>query len=288
MAKFAQKAPVFIFFSFLFVLPLSHLYGSGARQPDIAKADELIDNKFYDEAILILTDFTRRNPNYLDETQKRFRRIFQIREEFNRVADELINILIEEPENDEKILELTLKLYTLEHEDSPLMISFVAHTHEIAKFNVNRNMLYEIMTRARGQIDAKDYYAALRVYTEGFALMSDDFYSSSLREDKKNETRQETQNILSMLNSYNQASADLNDLSSAYISAIEQKNAQGFLDTAENLIPALDNFTNLRYTLDTAADFFNKTLNEIRSADPETGDRNHLAFVMTLMNGRAN
>ena len=288
MAEFALKTPVLLFFSFFLLAPLSPLFGSGRQQQELIRADELIDNRYYEEAILLLSDFTRRNPDYLDETQKRFRRIFQIREEFNSIADELINVLIEEPENDEKILELTLQLYTLENEDSPLMINFVARTHEIAKFNVNRNILYDIMARARSQIDSGNNYSALRTYTEGLVLMRDEFYSSNLQEDKKNETRRETDNIYSMLDFYNQASLLIKDLSSDYISAIGQRDIQGIIDIAEDLTPALNDYINLKHILDTAAGSFSRTLNEIRISDPDIGDRNHLAFVMVLMNGRAN
>ena len=287
MSEFARKVSFFSLFSLLFLMPYSLLFGSGGQQQDLVRADELIDNKYYEEAIMLLSDFTRRNPDYLDESQKRFRRIFQIREEFNSIADVLINTLIEEPENDEKILELTLQLYTLENEDSPLMISFVARTHEIAKFNVNRNKLLEIMARARSQIDAGNNYPALRTYSEGFALMRDEFYAGNFPEVKKNETRQETENILSMLNSFNQASVNIKDLSSDYISAIEQRDIRGILETADEFTPALNDFIDLKYTLDTAVSSFSRTLNEIRAADPDIGDRNHLAFVMVVMNGRS-
>ena len=220
MAKFALRPIIFSIFACFLLLLVDPVYGSGNRERELSRADELIEMREFDEAILLLTDFARRNPGQFEEAQKRLRRIAQIRDEFNQTADELIYTLLEHPDEDEKIFELTRRLYTLENENNPLLVNYLSRTREIAAFNVYRNRLRSIMERGRDFLDSGDSVAAIFVYAEGLDFMREEFYFSGFGEEIENNVRRETDNLNSILVSFRQATELLNLISEEYITAL--------------------------------------------------------------------
>ena len=121
--KSSLKILIFcVFVPLWFLGSLPAVYAAGRQDQALARADELIQEKRYDDAILILSGFSRRNPVYFDQAQRRLRQIYRARDEFNRVGEELVNTLLNEPDNSEKILDLTRHLEELESSTSPLFI----------------------------------------------------------------------------------------------------------------------------------------------------------------------
>jgi len=275
------------FFSLLFTFfTLTPVYGGGGRDSDLSKADALINEREYDKAILILTDFARRNPHRFDQAQQRLRRIYQIREEFNRCADELILTLLNEPENNEKILELSKKLYSLENENSLLLENFVSRTLEIAQFNANRNTLRDILEKGRGFLDKGDSFSAIQKYAEGMSLMRDEFYASGFPEFVQREVRTETERVNSVLASFQTAHTQMTALSAELDRGISSGDLNRITQLIDRLIPALDRFIRLKNDLYTAVIVFERNLSRIQIDRPELGDRNHLAFLSVIIRGR--
>lgn len=287
MENCARRSTIYTILVFLWLFTaLSPVYGRGGRDAALTKADELITEKEYEEAILVLTDFARRNPDRFDRAHERLRRIYLIREEFNNTADELIETLINEPENDEKILALSSHLYTLEKEDSPLLVRFVARTREIAQFNVNRNNLRNILERGRELLDNGESVAAMQTYSGGMGFMRDEFFSAGYSTEIENEVRRETERINSILASFQQAGSQMEAISTEYVRAINAGDPARIPEITNRLTPAMDRFIALKQELYIAADTIERNLESIRAIDPETGDRNHLAFLSVLIHGR--
>ncbi|MCL2765819.1 MAG: hypothetical protein FWD40_11170 [Treponema sp.] len=286
MAKFAHRLTIFILFAVLFLLAAYPVFSGGGREPDLARADELIENRRLDQAILVLTEFARRNPSKFEDAQQRLRRIYRIRDEFNRTADELIATLIVEPENDDKILALSRHLYTLEHEDSPLLINFVARTREIAQFNVNRNHLRGILERGRLLLDRGESFAALQTYAEGMDFMRIEFFAARFGDSIDNEVRRETESVESMLASFQQISSQMGAISAELIRAVNSGELTGIPEITGRLTAAMDRFIAQKQRLYTSLNSFERILDNIRSVNPEMGDRNHLSFLTVLMRGR--
>ena len=287
MPKYARNSAVFYFLAALLLFSAVPLFGSGGSDRDLARADQLIDNLQYEEAILILTDIARRDPNQFDRVQERFRKIYQIEEEFNRIANELIEVIIYEPENNEKILNLSDQLYALQHSDSLIMRNFISRTRELAQFNINRNLLREIMERGRRHLDNGDSYAALLTYSEGMSFMRDEFFTGGFGADINNEVLRETESVYSMITAYMRTSEPLSSLSVELIAALNSGDLNNIYLTTEKLIPAMNSFINLKQNLFASVNTLDRILGEIRKNDPDMGDRNHLAFVSILIRGRS-
>ncbi|WP_461256243.1 hypothetical protein [Treponema sp. R80B11-R83G3] len=276
-----------IFAIFLQCAAITPLFGGGMQDADLSKADALIKNKKYDEAISILSAFARRNPDKLDLAQKRMRKIYQLQDDFNRSADELINTILNDPQNAEKILELTNRLYSLESDKNPILENFVSRTQEIAQFNVNRNRLASIMERGRELLDKGDCAAAIQVYAEGMDFMRDEFFAAGYGADIENEAIAQTERVNSILASFQQTSSQMGAISAEMIRVINSGGVVGISETADRLASSADGFIALKQELYAADAVFAGILNVIRAREPEIVDRNHISFIRISINGRA-
>jgi len=287
MAKFVHRLIILLFFSVFFLVSVSPIFGAGGKDADLVRADELIKNKQHDEATLILTEFARRNPDRFDEAQQRLRKIYKIREEFNRTADELIKTITDDPGNNEKIIALSNKLHSLERDDSPLLVNFVSRTKEIAQFNLNRNKLRSILTRGRALLDKGDAVAAIAVYAESMEIMREEFFAANYGSNIESDVRRETERVNTTIQNFQQASAQLNTISTEMIRFINAGDMARINETYTRLAPAMDRFIALKQNLYTTINTFNRNLNIIRAREPDMVDRNHLSFFLYGLNGRS-
>ena len=262
------------------------VYGRGRQEQELSRADALIEAKEFDEAILYLTDFARRNPDRFDEAHSRIQAILGIREEFNRVADELIETLINEPENDEKLFALSERLYELENPNSPLLINFISRTREIAFFNISRNSLWEIMEAARTYLDNGDYSQAMQTYSTGLGFMREEFFTSGFGWEIEQTVIRETERINSMIANFHETGMQMEVISGEIVHAINTENTEALAGIMIRLDSVIDRFIYLRRELFSASVIYRQMLDIIRTERPEMGDRNHLVFLSTVINGR--
>jgi len=275
-----------IFSIFLLFTAETALFAGGGMEPDIIKADTLIKDKEYDQAILILSDFARRNPDKFDLAQKRLRVIYQLRDDFNRTADELIYTLLNDSGNAEKILELTRQLHALEKAESPLLANYLSKTMEIAQFNVNRNRLLSILERAREFLDSGDCNSAILVYAEGMDFMRDEFFTAGYGTGVENEVRRETERMNNVIASFQQRSSQMGTLAADMVRALNAGDIARANEITGRLNAAMDSFIALKQELYAVNNIFSRILNQIRLNNPEMIDRNHLSFMQIILHGR--
>ena len=287
MTKNASKITIFSFFACIWLVSaIVPVYGAGSRDADLIRADQLIENKEYDRAILLLTGYARRNPDNFDQAQVRINRIYLIREEFNKTADLLIYVLLNDHENAEKILELTTKLQSLENENAPILVNFLARIHDIALFNVSRNQLRATLERGREMLDRNDYEAALAVYAGGMATMRDEFYSANYGASVHNQARQEIERINTVIAAFRQTSGQLESVTAELTRAVNSGQHTRVSEIMTRLVPIMDRFIGQKQILYASAVVLERILLDLQRADPDMGDRNHLAFVIRVIQGR--
>ena len=272
---------------FLLFTAISPVFGGGGRDAALSKADALIKVKEYEEAILILTNFSRNNPDRFDKAQDRLRKIYKLRDEFNRTADELILTLLNEPENNEKILALSRKLYSLEKADSPLLVNFVSRTREISEFNVTRTNLRSILEKGRELLDKNDGAAAIQTYGSGMYFMRDDFFAGGYGEAIENEVLRETERVNSILASFPQVNSQIISLALELTRAISTGDMLRINQAITRLPPGIDRLTELKNDLYDAANSFDRILTRLQANNPELLDRNHLSFLLVIISGRS-
>jgi hypothetical protein len=286
MIKCVHKPAYLFFLAVLLFAVIVPVFGRGGQESDLARADEFISNREFNEAMLLLSDFSRRNPDHFDSAQMRLQRIFQTSDEFADTIDELIDILMNDPENNERILYLTRHLYTLEHESHPIMVHFVARTREIAQFNINRVRLRRILERGRYYLDIGDSLAAFQTYADGMDFMREEFFLSGYGVNIENEVRRETERVNMTLAAFQNVGTQLAVISEEYVRVVNAGDLARVGEISNRLTPAMDRFIALKQELYSSANVFERILNGIRADSPEIGDRNHLAFVSVVINGR--
>ena len=288
-ARFCSAGFTSLVFTFLMLFAaLTPVYGGGGKDAALSRADTLIAQRDYEEAIQVLTDFLRRNPDKFELAQNRLRSIYKLHDEFNRTADDLIDALLNDPENDERILALSRKLYSLEQDTSPLLVNFVSRTREISSFNVNRNLLRRILERGRELIDAGESVNAINIYSTGMGIMRNEFFESGYGDAIEREVIRETERINSMIAAFPQANAQINSLAADLSRMITAGDMARITPSIARLTPGINRLTDLKNELHTSLAVFERILERLQTSDPDLYDRNHLAFLSVLINGRTN
>jgi tetratricopeptide (TPR) repeat protein len=134
----------------------------------------MIVEKRYNEALLLLAEVIRKDPERIDEAESLIRRIRIIRGDYNNKYEELINVLYEQRDV-EKALEIIRELEALDANPNPVAQSAVLKAKDSALFIFNQNRFNDIMTRAAALLDQKNYWEAVGLYLGGFDLGKESF-----------------------------------------------------------------------------------------------------------------
>jgi hypothetical protein len=284
------KNRIFPLFLWLFALSLTapSLYARGKQDQSLRMADTLIAEKQYDDAILILSDFARKHPERFGESQQRLQQIYKIREEYNYIADELIDEVISDAPDMERVLSLTNRLEELESSSKPQVRQFIERVRELAMFNHNRQRLAQILEQGRAQIDRGDFEGALLTYAGGMDIYQDDFFASGYGEIIEQRVRQRIGNISNVPAAFSHAAAPLRTAAADMAQAADQGLPPARMGELYNhLSGEMDVFINLQRQLYEAADYFDRQLSELQRMDSVYGDRSFLSFASRLLRGRS-
>ena len=153
----------------------STVYAGGRKEERLSKIDRLIASRLYNEAIIELAAFIKKSPERFDDAQRRLQRIVRLREVYNSTAGELLNVMVNQPLEDELKLSLIRKLEGLEAAPNRSAREFIARTKETALFTYNRSRFEQIMAEGRTLIDAGAFSAAAKKYAEGFVIYKEEF-----------------------------------------------------------------------------------------------------------------
>ncbi|MDR2510161.1 MAG: hypothetical protein LBC77_05910 [Spirochaetaceae bacterium] len=159
---------------FVFLLPLfalsTPLFSLGRADPVLARADELVKEKRFHEAVQLLSNFIKSDDVRFDAAQTRIRKILQDHEFYNQLVHKLMDAVEAAPEDFDAIVAIADELRALDAPPNSEIRRFVGRIQEVARFSVNRRAIEEILREARVLLDAKDYIAAMRKYESGFTL----------------------------------------------------------------------------------------------------------------------
>jgi TolA-binding protein len=267
------------------------LYGGGARDSELARADGLIQEKKYDEAIQVLTAYIKSNPDNFDKAQKRLRHIMEIQGEFNAVAEELLDTMMHDPDNTEKILSLISRMESLKSSRNVQVQNFIARTQDLAQFSHNRNRLLQILEEGRALVAAGDYRDALSVYAGGLDIYQDEFFAEGYGEIIENRVRREIEELNRGIASFPALTGPLNAAAADIAQAARQTgpDAAGGVSRLGNLfdrfISASGPVKEFRDLLYETAAYFDEQLNQFQQGDKTIGDRSFLSFASRLIRG---
>jgi tetratricopeptide (TPR) repeat protein len=267
------------------------LYGGGNHDTDLSRADDLIRNKQYDEAILLLSGYIKDHPDNFSHAQRRLQQIIKIRGEYNTVAEELLDTVVNDPDNAEKILVLIRRLEAVESSQNLQVQSFIARTQDLAQFAYNRDRLRAIFAEAQALVEAGRFYEALQAYSGGLDIYRDEFFASGYGEIIENRVVKGIEDITGGIASFPSITAPLSAIAAEMVQAgqhpdpYDASNISRMADIYDRLVPALDRLIAFQQTLYITASYFDEQLARLQQADPAIGDRSFLSFASRLIRG---
>jgi hypothetical protein len=271
------------------VATASPLHGGGESDAGLDRADKLILDRQYDEAIRLLAGQALENPGEFFLAQKRLRKIMLLRDNYNALAGELLDVLSTDPENSEKILDLTRRLEAVEPARG-MTWQFIAHVEALALFDHNRRLLEGIMVEARELLDRGNYAAAMGRYAGGLEIYSDNFFSVGYGEPVDSQVRFHLEALARGIENFALLSASFNDA----LDGIDRISFEGEEDSLAllreryaRLALPIEQLIAVNNALAEALKYFDEQLVRFLREDPGMGDRNYLAFASRIIRGRA-
>ncbi|MCA1951239.1 MAG: hypothetical protein LDL24_11750 [Treponema sp.] len=266
------------------------VYAGGQKEDTLATADTLIAERKYNEAILLLTQFIKKNPDRFDDAQRRLQRIVKLREEYNAIAGDLLNVLVTDPTNDERKLAMIRQLESLEAAPNRAAREFILKTKETALFTYNRAQFEKIMAEGRSLIDKGDYVGAARRYSDGFSLYQEEFYQAGYGEIIENNVKQGLKTIQQNLGTFSTLLPELQKRIDTFINLTNafdyNSDFAPILAAYAELEPLLLQFASMRNTASSVGLGFQGQFLLLQSADANLGDSSFLPFAFRFILGR--
>ena len=173
-----QNRKILILLIFLFFLFTLNLYAGGQTEDKMPQAMELVDQRRYNEAILVLTKIMKTNPDQFAEAQKVIQQISIARDKYNSLYEKLITILDPAPgENidQDAAYAIIRAMEALDSNPNKAAVAAFAQAKTSIIFAVDDRAYTNIMSDAAALIQTKEFPEAMRTYSKGFELHKDLF-----------------------------------------------------------------------------------------------------------------
>jgi hypothetical protein len=256
------------------------LPGEGRGDDHLLRADALIAGRRYDDAILTLAGQAGENPDQFYRAQKRFRKIMTIRSRYDTLVGELLDVVVADRDNSEKMLDLIRRLEELESARG-VTLQFIARVEELAFMGQNRQILERIMAEARSLLDRGDFVAAMGRYQRGLELYRDALAAMGYGESIAGLAR-------SIEDCAAQAPLFYNAL--AGIGQVSAAGGEGGLamlrEWYARLVLPIERLVAANNAMAETARYFEEQLVRFRQEDSDIEDRNCLAFASRIIRGR--
>lgn len=159
----------------IILLSTNLVYSKGSDEvTDIDIAKNLIEEKKYDDAIMLLTDYSLKNPESIYEIQKLLDDIRIKRIEINELTDDLITAIYDE-EDFEKTKEITRLLNELNPNPDKLSKQFLRDAKDAAAIVINKKQFKKLMDEALDHLSRDEYNLALDKYLLCLDFHRDEF-----------------------------------------------------------------------------------------------------------------
>lgn len=157
------------------LLAVESVHPSGQREDPIRTAEELIEEGRYNEAVGILQNVARDDPNRFDEAERLLQRVRRIRTRYNELWQHLIDTLRNEPENVEAANAIIEEMESLGDAPTEEALREFELWRDIVRLRFNLNRFEEISVRALELMEANEYPEAMQEYARGLGLFRAEF-----------------------------------------------------------------------------------------------------------------
>lgn len=166
----------------LIILPVFSTYSLGQRERNIRRAQdqiqtakELIDEKRYNDALIILNEVIADYPELQQEATVHLRKILTIQDQYQDILEEFEDAVRNEPDNLEKTLGLIEELRNIDENPNDTLKRQIEQAEITALLRYNENIFNNLMDEAAAAIQNKEYQKAITIYESGFTLHREDY-----------------------------------------------------------------------------------------------------------------
>ena len=136
-----MKKNFFVLISVLFLFFSFNGYAQKTEEISLFEIDRLIKDTEYDKALQLLNSYLKKHPENFDNVQVRIKKIMNARKQYSALAEQLLWIIENEPENSQKIYEITEQLEQFEKNPSNQIKNFIQDAKKSSEFNYFRSLL---------------------------------------------------------------------------------------------------------------------------------------------------
>lgn len=176
---------VFLIFSCFSLFPIETTK-KDENSISMREIDRLIKETEYNQALEVLSQYIKDNPDKFDIAQKRISKIMLNRQKYNELASELVDILKNNPENNVAIYEITEKLESFEKNPSNDSLAFIRQAKQASRFAYFKSKYDAIMDNGSKLVADSRHVEAIDNYKNSFGLYKDDYdeknYGSEITE----------------------------------------------------------------------------------------------------------
>lgn len=157
------------------LLVATNALAAGRREDPVRQARELVSANRINEAILLLEQAIRDDPERIVEAEALMRTIREIRGEYNVLFELLIDNLVNNPDDITRTLQIIDQMERLDEFPNERVLRQVEDARIIAQLAFDRNIVNETMNRARLALEADNYIGAMEEYLSLSTLQRPEF-----------------------------------------------------------------------------------------------------------------
>lgn len=262
------------------------IFAKGNKDETLRGVDELIEKGEYNGALETITVYLGKNPENFENTELRIRSIFDARNEYMELADELLYVLMNEPENDEKKLDIIAKLEAMEKNPSAATKNFIAQAKNAAQFTYFRSLFEKLITRGAEETIAGVYGDSLSTNEEGFELYNENFHDSGYDPELVKSVDKVIDGIRSDIIRYKDLTSRLDETYAAYRSAIASGTLTRINKAFADFSACMTDFATIRNSIASGGWYLRDQFALLKEADPELTEASFLPFAYRFVLGR--
>ena len=178
LVHFTGYRKIYYLLLFFIILWPINLYAGGQKEDRIPQATALVEERRYNDAILLLTEIMKTNPDQFAEAQKLIQQISAARIAYNDLYSQLIEVLdppAGEAIDEDRAYEIIKEMENLDSDPNKAAVAAFAQARESIVFAVNDRAYDILMETAAAQISRKGYTEAIETYLGGFSLHREGF-----------------------------------------------------------------------------------------------------------------
>lgn len=263
----------------------------------LREIDQLIKQTRYDDALQKLNLYIDKNPESFDSAQIRIQKIMDLRGDYADIYDKVHELLLTDPENDEKLEYYTGLMRKIEKQkDTPLGL-FIDEIYVAAQFRINLAKLNRIMEESQELMLSNNYVAAAQKLDEGFSLYLDNFEEDWNTPETAHDiyipAMNNKEQLETNLTYWEYYSNSFQEAVNRFVRAVSDEDWGEINQSYKHLLSASTDFANYRNSIFNSSQVVNDLFEQCKKIEfeqfgIELTDASYLPFVRLLILGRQN